>query len=108
MGTCVEIAIDDSGAVTVGLCDEPSGDSDSMQPAQNVQQALQMAKHLLTQPAQQDGSGASGTPDGTGGGTGPDAGGSVVQSPTQDDTASAQGDPKAIWDALAQINMPQN
>lgn len=129
MSTCVMICTDDKGAVTVGLGDPPADASD-MQPAKSVGDALAMARHLLTQPqtgtdspgqtsdGTQTGDEAAGGPSGTqpgngmGGGTGPDAGGSTVSS-TQDTGAGGSksgqpGDAQAMWDALAQMNMPQN
>jgi hypothetical protein len=112
MGTCVEIAVDDNGQVTVGLCDEPS-DSSQSQPAKSIGDALAMARHLLTQPQQAGQSSdqtSSGTPNGVGGGTGPDATGTTVSS-TQDAGSSGEAGPqdaKALWDSLAQMNLPQH
>lgn len=56
MGICVEIEIDDQGQVMVGVdpekeeAPEPKG---YMQPAQSVEDALQTAKDLLTNPQAQ-------------------------------------------------------
>jgi hypothetical protein len=109
MGTCVEISVDDSGAITVGLTDEPS-DSSQGQPAKSIGDALAMARHLLMQPQQSSDQTSSGTPNGAGGGTGPDAAGTTVSS-TADAGSSGEagsGDAKALWDSLAQMNVPQN
>lgn len=119
MATCVEISVDDSGAVSVGLTDGPS-ESGQTQPAKSIGDALAMARHLLTQPQSSDQTSA-GTPDGQGGGTGPDAGGTTVSSVQgsatdpdgdgdNDTTAGGDtdGDAKALWDQLAQMKLPQN
>lgn len=113
MGTCVEIAVDDSGAITVGLCDGPS-DASQTQPAKSIGDALAMARHLLMQPQQSSDQTSSGTPNGAGGGTGPDAAGTTVSSTadaasgTGSNGEAGSGDAKALWDSLAQMNVPQN
>lgn len=50
MSKCVEIEIDDTGAVTVGLCppgEEASEPKDYMKPAESIGIALEKARRLL-------------------------------------------------------------
>lgn len=60
MKTCVEIELDtDSGQITVGPCEpseEKAGEGETgMQPAKDIDSALQMAKDMLTNPQAQAG-----------------------------------------------------
>jgi len=50
MSICVEIEIDDSGAVTVGVCppdEEATEPKDYMKPAESIGVALEKARSLL-------------------------------------------------------------
>jgi len=133
VSTTVEITLGDDGKISVGLTDAPSSVPEDMQPASSLADALQMARHILSNPqaAQQeeaseppDGdddtslsgsaaatAGSGGTPNGKGGGTGPDQSGPAVADDTQGPGAATGNngqDAKAIWDALANMNLPQH
>lgn len=64
MGVTVEITLGDDQTLTVGIVDQPSADVEDTQQAQDIQQALKIAGHLLMNPPadgdSDDGSGASG------------------------------------------------
>lgn len=125
MSVTVEITLDDSGKLTVGIDDDPTADPESTQPADSINQALAMAKHLLENPPA-EGSGDADDGDGlnmNAGGNGP--GGSPMPPSGSNATGGAGdasaalsagggpgsaggaggggggGDAKAMWDELA-------
>lgn len=49
---CIEIAVDDNGQVSVGVCppEEEAGEKEYMQPAQSIDEALSKAAEMLQGP----------------------------------------------------------
>jgi hypothetical protein len=88
----IEITSNGDGTFTVGMCDQPSSDSDSSQQVTDIGQALAMAKHLLMNPPA-DTDDASG--DGSQG-----AGGDPSNGATQGQGTDAQ----TMWNQMAQEN----
>lgn len=116
----IEITLSDDGKITVGIADQPS--STDQQPVDNIQQALVMAKHLLTQASTQSGSAPDGSasPDG-GAASDPSGSGDMqpsgqseapgappggVNGPSDNNGAVSSSDPTAIWNELAAKGQP--
>jgi hypothetical protein len=120
MPQVVEIVQADDGSYQVGLVDAPSSDADDMQAAGSLNEALSMAKHLLSNPpadGDADDSGAgSDQSSGAAGGAGAPSGGSPdAGNASSGADASAGGaggaagsgqSAQSIWDELAAQGQP--
>ncbi|NUX58674.1 hypothetical protein [Paraburkholderia youngii] len=102
MAQTVEITQADDGSYTVGLVDEPSADQEDTQQVQSIDQALAMAKHLLSNPPADDGDndaddqGQAGAADDT---NQPATAGSSPAAAASG--AKGGNDAQAMWDQLA-------
>lgn len=124
MATTVEITLGDDKTLTVGIAEQPSADLDDSQQVATLDQALAMAKHLLTNPPPDSDEGdEDGAPDaddagGAAGGAAqpmPGGGAGLAASATPAAGGAGQGgasagggggDAQAMWDQLAQQQGP--
>ena len=56
---CIEIVLGDDGKYQVGVCDQPACDPGSMQPADSLEQAMQMAQAYFSQEGQEGAEGGN-------------------------------------------------
>lgn len=112
MATTVEITLADDQTLTVGIAEQPSADLDDSQQVANIDQALAMAKHLLTNPpadtdneAGEDDSAAGGagapTAQASGSPGGADGSGGAGGVATTGSGGAGGNDAQAMWQQLA-------